>query len=185
MECNDLIIKAASEGNKDAFRSIVEAYQTIVFAICINILKDYHEAENAAQETFLKVYSSLHTYEYKGFKTWISRIATNKAIDVKRKLQKDTYKVVSLEDNIDPSYYLSPTQERLIEDEFIKAEDTKRIYAMCLSLPEIYGIIIKKYYLQSKSYDEIAIEEGISVKTVESRLYRARKKLKDNWEEGG
>jgi DNA-directed RNA polymerase specialized sigma24 family protein len=53
MEFNDLIIKAALKGNKDAFRNIVEAYQTIVFAICLNILKDYQEAENAAQETSL------------------------------------------------------------------------------------------------------------------------------------
>lgn len=181
MECNDLVIKAASKGNQEAFSNIVEAYQTIVFAICLNILKDYHEAENTAQETFLKVYSSLHTYEYKGFKTWICRIATNKAIDAKRKLQKSTYKEVSLEDNTD----LPHPQGRLIEDEFIKAEDSKRISAMCLSLPEIYGIILKKYYIQAKSYGEIAIEEGISIKTVESRLYRARKKLKENWEEGG
>lgn len=178
MECNDLVIKAASKGDRDAFRQIVEGYQGIVFGLCLNILKDYHEAENAAQETFLKVYSSLHTYEYKGFKTWISRIATNKAIDAKRKLQSsNNYRIISLEDNA----ALQISEEKLIEDEFIKAEDEKKISTLCSKLPEIYGGIITKYYIQSKSYECIAAEEGISIKTVESRLYRARKKLKENW----
>lgn len=122
MECNDFIIKAASKGNKDAFRQIVEAYQNIVFTLSLNILKDYHEAENATQETFLKVYDSLHTYEYKGFKTWISKIATNKAIDTKRKLQSlGSYKFIPFDENID----LQLAQGKSIEDEFIKAEDAK------------------------------------------------------------
>lgn len=182
MGLEDCIIKSAQRGNKEDFRRIVEYYQNIVFAVCFNVLKDYYEAENAAQETFLQVYNSLHTYEFKGFKTWISRIALNKSIDIRRKIQRgNNYNVVSLNDNLD----LDINEGRLIEDEIIKNEDAKRIKELCLKLPDTYGTIINKYYIQSKSYAQIAKEEGISIKTVESRLYRGRKKLKENWEEGG
>jgi RNA polymerase sigma factor (sigma-70 family) len=179
---DDLIIRSAQRGNKEDFRKIVEGYSGVVFSVCFSVLKDYQEAENATQETFIQVYSSLHAYQFKGFKTWVSRIALNKSIDLRRKLQKScNFNAVTLDDNMDCSI----NNVSLIEDELIRGEEARKIKDLCNKLPEVYGKIINKYYIQAKSYEQIAKEEGISIKTVESRLYRGRKKLKENWGEGG
>jgi RNA polymerase sigma factor (sigma-70 family) len=179
MESEDIIIKKAVQGNEQAFRLLVERYQDFVIKVCFNVVKDSSHTENIAQEVFLQVFRALPTYQYKGFKTWIGRIALNKAIDYQRKINAQKKREVALTEEF---------QNTLIDDGrndiegFWGGEDRKRLLSLCDNLPEIYRIIVSKYYIQEKCYSEIAKEENISVKTVESRLYRARKLLKERWE---
>lgn len=183
MDPDELLVKRASKGDDDAFRSLVEKYQGLVFAICFNITGHRQEAENLAQETFLQVYRSLSRYENKGFKSWIGKIATNKAIDWKRKMRlENEAKVVYLED-IENLEDIS-SEDNSIQDELIKRENTEKLLELCNKLPEIYSNVLIKYYIESKSYNEISKEYGISVKTVESRLYRAKKVIREQWKEG-
>jgi RNA polymerase sigma factor (sigma-70 family) len=179
MEPDELLVKRALKGDNDSFRSIVEKYQGLVYAICFNITGHRQEAENLAQETFIQVYRSLSRYENKGFKSWIGRIATNKAIDWKRKMKLENEgKVVYLEDISEIS-----TDDNGINEQLIKKENAKRVMELCNNLPEIYSTVLIKFYIQSKSYNEISKEDGISVKTVESRLYRAKQAIRKQWEE--
>ena len=179
MDPDELLVKRALKGDNDSFRSIVEKYQGLVYAICFNITGHRQEAENLAQETFLQVYRSLSRYENKSFKSWIGKIATNKAIDWKRKMRLENEgKVVYLEDIEEIS-----TDENSIHDELIKKENAKRVLEICDGLPEIYSKVLIKFYIQSKSYNEISKEDGISVKTVESRLYRAKHAIREQWKE--
>lgn len=178
----DIIIKKASMGDVDAFRTIVESYQKLIYNICFGILRDSYEAENAAQETFIQVYRSLPKYEYKGFKTWIGRIATNKSIDIKRKLQRE---IAANAINIDEVYEEDMCGKNSLEDEVFKRYEAKYIMDKCELLPDIYSTVIEKYYIQEKSYAEISKEELISVKAVESRLYRGKKLLKQSIKEDG
>lgn len=179
MEQDELLVKRALKGDNDSFRSIVEKYQGLVYAICFNITGHRQEAENLAQETFIQVYRSLSRYENKGFKSWIGRIATNKAIDWKRKRKLENEgKVVYLEDISEIS-----TDDNSINEQLIKKENAKRVMELCNNLPEIYSTVLIKFYIQSKSYNEISKEDGISVKTVESRLYRAKQAIRKQWEE--
>lgn len=179
MDSEELIIKNAAEGDEHAFRFIVEKYQGFVYAICLNILKDPHEAENAAQETFLKVYRSLSVYEYRGFKTWIGKIATTKSIDLYRKKAAFNKKEISLNDDFEQ---LCSNEYDSIHDIFSKKESNEKIRLLCSKLPDKYRIIIRKYYFDSMSYQSIAQSENITVRTVESRLYRAKKILREKWE---
>lgn len=179
MDNEDLLIKSVLSGDIDSFRVLVEKYQGFIFAICISIIKDSYEAENAAQETFIRIYRSLHQYEFKGFKTWISRIATNISIDFKRKKKASNIVEVSFMDEMENTENLSHIS---IQEEVIKGEDRKKILTLCSELPDIYKSIINKYYIQEMSYQKIAKDEGISIKTVESRLYRAKKMLREKWE---
>lgn len=180
MDADELLIESALKGNQDAFRKIVEKYQALVFAICINIAGDRQEAENLAQETFLQVYRSLAQYQSKGFKTWVGRIATNKAIDWKRKTKAESmHRLVSLDDMAD----LLTREEDSLQEQIIKKEAREKLLFLCNRLPEKYGIILRKHYLHAKSYRQISVEEGISEKTVEARLYRARKFIREQWEE--
>lgn len=179
MDPDELLVKKALKGDDDSFRSIVEKYQGLVYAICFNIAGHRQEAENLAQETFIQVYRSLSRYENKGFKSWIGKIATNKAIDWKRKRRLENEgKVVYLEDIEEIS-----TESNLIYDELIKKENTKKLLELCNRLPEIYSTVLIKFYIQSKSYNEISKEDGISIKTVESRLYRAKHAIRRQWKE--
>lgn len=179
MDPDELLVKKAIKGDDDSFRNIVEKYQGLVYAICFNITGHRQEAENLTQETFLQVYRSLSRYENKSFKSWIGKIATNKAIDWKRKSRLENEgKVVYLEDIEEIS-----TDKNSIHDELIKKENTKRLLELCNKLPEIYSTVLIKFYIQSKSYNEISKENGISVKTVESRLYRAKHAIRKQWRE--
>lgn len=179
MDPDELLVKKALKGDEDSFRSLVEKYQGLVFAICFNITGHRQEAENLAQETFIQVYRSLSRYENKGFKSWIGKIASNKAIDWKRKMRLENEgKVVYLEDIEEIS-----TESNSIHEELIKKENSKKVLELCNKLPEIYSSVLIKFYIQSKSYNEISKEDGISVKTVESRLYRAKNAIRKQWKE--
>jgi len=180
MDNEELIIKAAAKGNEQAFRIIVEKYQRFVYNICFNVIRDSQHAENIAQETFLQLYKSLSLYEYKGFKTWLGRIALNKAIDYQRKLSNIKKRETSL---IGEEEVAAIIHQDSMEEELFRKEDNKKIITMCNELPEVYRDTVKKYYIQEKGYAEIALEEGVSIKTIESRLYRAKKILKERWEE--
>lgn len=179
MEPDELLIKRVLNGDQEAFRKIVEIYQNLVFAICFNITGHRQEAENLAQETFIQVYRSLSRYENKGFKAWIGRIATNKAIDWKRKSKAESEKKLLYIEDIEEL----KSEEASLQDQLIRDENRKKILKICESLPLKYSVVLKKYYVHSKSYNQISKEEGISVRTVESRLYRAKQAIRKKWEE--
>jgi len=176
MEPDELLVEKTLTGDQEAFRKLVDRYKTVVYAICMNIVKDTHEAENLSQETFIQAYRSLRQYENKGFKTWLGRIATNKSIDWKRRQRHKVVYLSEIEDTV-------PNDGPAPYDRMLKKEIRDQITLLCSQLPDRYGIVIKKYYIQSKSYKQIADEEGISIKTVESRLYRAKSLMRNKWKE--
>lgn len=177
-----VLIKKALEGDENSFAQIVDLYKNYVFAIILNFIKDYNEVENVAQEVFLQVYLSLSTYESNNFKGWIGRIASNKSIDWLRK-KKTKFREEVMEDSEDlidnPKFSHSHTPEEIL----IEKEKKEEISKLCKSIPPIYEETITKFYLQGKSYEEIATEEGTTVKTIASRLYRGRNMLKEKWRE--
>jgi len=174
------IIEKASKGDEDSFAKIIDLYKNYVFAIILNFIKDYNEVENIAQEVFLQVYLSLPTYKSNNFKAWIGRIASNKSIDWLRK-KKSKYKEEVLEEESLDSFNLITTDTP--EELLIKKEKEQEISRLCKSIPPIYEKTIIKFYLHGKSYEEIAREEGVTVKTVASRLYRGKSMLKEKWRE--
>ena len=174
------LIKKVLAGDKTAFEKIVDKYKGYIFAIIFNFIKDHGEAENIAQEVFLQIYISLPEYKFDNFKGWISRIAANKAIDWKRKKQSkfrdETLEYIeAIADRESIGEYKTP------EDLLLEKEYREKVRRVCQSIPPIYENVIIKFYFQEKSYEEIAEEEGISVKSVASRLYRGRNILREKW----
>ncbi len=178
MKSEEAIIKLAAAGDKDAYEQLVDKYKKYVFGIVLNLTRDSFHAENIAQEVFLQVYISLSQYRFEGFRAWIGRIAIRKAIDWKRKQQRITEKERQ-----------AAAEERLLvqkergspENALISREEAQRIRSLCSRLPDGYRTVIEKYYFLGKSYRQIADEEGLALKTVETRLYRARRKLREQW----
>jgi RNA polymerase sigma factor (sigma-70 family) len=166
------------EGNDHAFRLLVEKYRNDVFRTVFAVLRDQKEAEDAAQEVFMKVYTSLSRYENQGFKTWITRIAVNHAIDVKRKQARRREDVV---DALDQQVPGSPKDS---VEKVVIAEDQRRLVQKKLNeVPENYREVIYGFYIAEKSYQQMAKEQNVQVKTIETKLYRARNWMKRNWKE--
>ena len=174
------LIEKAKKGDKDSFEEIVDLYKNYVFAIILNFIKDYNEVENVAQEVFLQIYISLPEYKNDNFKAWVSKVASNKSIDWIRK-KKSKFR----EETMEKSDYLIDVvnieKEKTPEDILLQKEKSKEISKICKSLPLIYEDVIIKFYLEGKSYEEIAEEENVAVKTIASRLYRGRNMLKEKW----
>lgn len=180
MVCEEELVKQALSGDEEAFRQLIEKYKAYIFAIVLNFVPDSFEAENVAQEVFLQIYRSLPQYRFNSFKSWVGRIAANKALDWKRAQKRKV--------NEQPLYLdtlvvnnMSPLTKNP-EFVFLQNEEIRRIREICDELPEIYRTTVEKFYIEGKSRLQIAEEEKTTIKTIESRLYRGRKMLSEKWE---
>lgn len=171
------LVNEVLAGNHTAFAVIVERYKNYVFAIIYPIVKNRDDAEDAAQETFFKLYRSLTQYSQGSFKSWLGRIAVNTAIDLERKKERLGE---SFLENL-PDRYIPP--EPSAEEELLDNGDAD-LETLCRGLPDKYCNVVYQYYAQEKSCSEIAAAQGIAVRTVESRLYRSRKLIKAKLKEG-
>jgi RNA polymerase sigma factor (sigma-70 family) len=175
----ELFIKRICQGDEDSFRQFVNTYNQHVYKVTYSVLRDIKGAEDAAQEAFLQMYKSLPDYRYQGLKSWVTRIALNKAIDAKRK--RDRLRELP----IDYELVLSQTasNEEDVLSGVVRRDRMDRLRGEINNLPEAHREIIVAYYLQHKKYDQIAVEKGITLKTIESRLYRARQWIRKHWKE--
>jgi len=175
---DQVLIQKVMSGNDHAFRLLVEKYRNDLFRVIYAVLRDQKEAEDVVQEVFLKIYISLPQYENQGFKTWITRISVNHAIDVKRKRdrrQEDVMESVEYE-------CLSP-QSVSVETEVLNKERQSLVRKKLYELPENYQNVIYDFYIAEKSYQQMAEEQNVQVKTIEMKLYRARNWMKKHWKE--
>jgi len=177
MNHDDLLVKKTLAGDDLAFKEIVDTYKGYVFAIILKFISDSYTAEDIAQEVFLQIYRSLPQFQNRSFKSWIGKIAVNKAIDYKRAQGKIREK--ELTEGVDGVMIKGkyPTPEEIL----LSKSRRQEVYISVAKLPEVYARALQKYYFEGKSYKDIASEEGVTVKTVESRLYRAKGLFRKNW----
>ncbi len=166
-------ISATLKGDTYAFGKIVEQYQNTVFRICLSYLSDREEAEDAAQEVFLRIYKSLAGFRLgKSFTPWVYAIALNWVKSRRSVLKRlaDTKRKLILVD--EPA---AETPEIITDKEMQK----KALQDAVKSLPAPLKDVVVLYYLEDVSVDDIAEALGIGKENVKSRLFRARKKLKE------
>lgn len=175
MENENLLIKKAALGDEDSFSILINNYKNYVFAIILNFIKDYDEAENVAQEVFFQIYISLPKFDQNNFKAWIGRITTNKSIDwLRKKRAKHNDEILEEHDN---NIDLNANPELILLEKY-KHEKLKQALK---SIPDIYRVVLEKFYFREKSYETIAEEEDVTIKAVASRLYRAKMLLREKW----
>ena len=173
-----VLIEKVLDGNDHAFRLLVEKYRNDVFRTIFAVLRDQKEAEDAAQEVFMKIYLSLPQYQNQGFKTWITRIAVNHAIDIKRKQVRRREEVAE-----ELELPLAGTAKDSVEKEIIETDRRRLVRKKLDELPDNYRDVIYGFYIAEKSYQQMAEEQNVQVKTIETKLYRARHWMKKNWKE--
>jgi RNA polymerase sigma-70 factor, ECF subfamily len=172
------VLDQVHQGNQEAFTQLVETFQRPVYNLCYRMLGDPNEAEDAAQETFLRVYKNLKNYDKKRpFSTWLLSIAAHLCID---QLRKRRMVVISM----DSTPYLDlPDGLPGPEASYFLKEDQKRVQVLLKTLSPQDRAAVIMYYWYDFSYDEISDSLSLTVSAVKSRLHRARMTMAQSWSE--
>jgi RNA polymerase sigma-70 factor, ECF subfamily len=166
-------VRLAQRGDERAFAQLVEAYQLPVYNLAYRMLGSGPEAEDAAQETFLRVYSGIRSYDdSRKLSSWILSIASHYCIDRLRRRRGAT---VSMEE-LDAVRWMPDASPRP-EDQLLADERDLVIQRVLGSLPEQYRLAVILRYWQDLSYDEIAEITDSTDSAVKSRLHRARQAI--------
>lgn len=161
------------------FSQFVTQYEKLVFTICYQFVKDYHEAQNLSQETFLSVYRHIDSYQGDNYKPWIARIAANKAKDyLSSAYSRRVMLAASEENSVEDMASVKQVDSSQQPDElYISQESSGQIEEMIRSMKEPYRQVCILKFLEDKDTPEIAALLGRPKKTVETQLYRARTML--------
>ncbi|MGM0854924.1 MAG: sigma-70 family RNA polymerase sigma factor [Bacillota bacterium] len=171
----DPLIEKAKNGSEHAFRMLIEMHKQYVFKCIYGVLRNRKDAEDASQEVWMKIYTSLPQYEHQGFRTWMTRIAVNHAIDCKRRQARQKEELVD-------ELPVKESQDA-VERRLLRKEQKQLVLSHLEEIPETYREVIEGFYIKEKSYQELANEQHVQVKTIETKLYRARLWMRKHWKE--
>lgn len=164
------LIDRILRGEQSLYAELVNRYKTYAFTLAMKILENRSEAEEAAQDAFIKAYHGLKNFNREAkFSTWLYRIVFNTAVSYKRK-RKGTYQ--SIENTI-----IEYTQDA----EGMLEKDDKQKYLMLAmqKLTEADRLALTLFYLEEFSLEEIAEITSIQANTIKVRIHRARLRLAD------
>jgi RNA polymerase sigma-70 factor (ECF subfamily) len=167
-------IEQALTGDRAAFGQLVRAYERPVYNLTYRMLGDHAEAEDAAQETFLRAYTKLATYEPgRKFVNWLLSIASHHCID--RLRRKGRAPQLSLEGPLPPQWLTStaPRPDQVVD----QREERDQVRESLDALPPDYRAAIILRYWYDLSYREIASAMDTTESAIKSRLHRARRML--------
>ena len=171
------LIEACIAGKQEAFGELVSRYKNLVYSIILRMTKDSEEANDLAQDVFLKMYKNLASYspEFK-FSTWVMRITTNHIIDHHRRRRPETVPIEAAANAV--------SSEDSPESALLRKEERERIQGIVDDLPGMYKLPIVMYHQKGMSYQEIADKIGEPLSKVKNRIFRGRKLLKARLSEG-
>jgi len=167
------LIQQTLQGDTRAFGELVERYQSFVFTIIVRMVKVREEAEEVAQDTFIKAFESLSSFRGESkFSSWLYSIAYRKALDRIRKNKK--YQASELLEEV------TENEAGSYENGLYQLEEKERkqqIQDGIMQLPEVDAALITLYYFEDQSVKEIAAITKLSEENIKVKLYRSRKKM--------
>jgi RNA polymerase sigma-70 factor, ECF subfamily len=176
-------LEQARQGDRVAFGRLVEAYQGPVYNLAYRMLGNSGEAEEAAQEAFIRAFTRLHTYDpSRKFSTWILSITSNYCIDLIRKRRAT---LLSLEEPLPPHPALMSDRSENPEAQAVNNEREALVQSLLATLPEDYREAVVLRYWYDLSYEEIASMTDTTVSAIKSRLFRARRQMAEATSEDG
>lgn len=166
-------IQQTLHGDVQSFGFLVEKYQDFVFTIAYRIVKTKEEAEEVAQDSFVKAFQSLESYRGEAkFSSWLYSIVYRKALDALRKEKK--HKASELLEDITEGDAFRVDNAL----QYLEADERKNVIQECiLKLSEEEAVIITLYYFEEQSVREISGITALSEKNIKVKLHRSRKKL--------
>lgn len=167
---------------KDDFEQRCAPYAGMVYRHCLHMLKNVHEAEDAAQESMLRAFRAYPSFRGKGVASWLYAIAHNTCLDVLKsaRYRRETATLDDPEHTFDQSSGgLTP------EEAYVKKAGDEQLWQLVSTLSQEQQTILALYYGEEMTYEEIARATGTRIGTVKSRLNRAKEALAKKWEEMG
>ncbi len=174
------LVKKAKAGDARAYDQLMSLYHDAVFNIILRMVHNRQEAEDLTQETFIKAYHSIGSFnEDYAFSTWLFKIATNHCIDFFRKRKLVTFSMdepIKYKDEEISFEYA--TKDPDVEKSMVANEKSRIIRQAIEKLPDKYRMAIILRHHEEKSYEEIAEILDLPLGTVKARIFRAREMLK-------
>lgn len=173
------LIRNALAGEQDSYTKLMKKYHDPVFSLVFKIIHDKEEIEDLVQETFIKAFSSLKSFnENYSFSTWIFKIASNNCIDFMRKKKLKTLSInVTLEQEDGETTIEIPDTTYETDRNIIDEQRRRIIQEAINSLPEKYRVVIQMRHQEEKNYDEISEILCMPIGTVKAHIFRAREML--------
>ncbi len=155
---------------------LVTQYQNLIYTVCLKITGIPSDAEDLTQDTFVKAYLSLDSFDGIHPKAWLCKIAVNTSLDHLKSIRarppaepyEENVKTLEAREDI----------QRMAEHH----ETLEQLQQALNSMPAKYATLLRRIVHEGAGVAEIAREDKLSVRTVETRLYRARKMLKERWD---
>ncbi|MBQ7613277.1 MAG: sigma-70 family RNA polymerase sigma factor [Spirochaetaceae bacterium] len=171
---DSVICKIALAGNTNAFRILIEKYQTRVYNLGLSFLKNPDDADDFVQDVMVKAYTHLHTFLGKSqFSTWLMSIAYNTAINSSNKKKEYT----SLAENYDCASMTKTPEQQCIERDILES-----VKEAVHALPDKHRVCIDLYFFYDMPYADIEVVTGLPINTIKSHVFRAKKILKKRLE---
>jgi len=173
MENEESLIKQIASGEKEIFGELVLKHQDFIFNVVKNFVRLEEEARDITQEVFLKAYENIEKFRGDSkFSSWLYRIAYNLSVNwSERKKGRET--------QLDDSFAETAAEKGGAVDEiFDRALILSRIKEVIEEIPLKYRVVIKLYYFEEKSYQEIAETLAVPINTVKVQLLRAREMIR-------
>jgi RNA polymerase sigma-70 factor (ECF subfamily) len=170
---DSIIINRILAGNTREYAILIDRYKDLAFTIAFRVLNNREDAEEIAQDAFVKAFQSLGKFRQdSGFSTWLYRIVYNTAISKKRirkPVSQNIETIVPIKDNFDET----------LEEMELTAENTVKLEKAMGKISEEERVLITLYYLNQSGIEEIQHITGLSKSNVKVKLFRARKKLQE------
>ena len=171
------IVEAILSGDTSQYELIIKKYQSRIIHLCYKYTKNYQDAEDVAQESFMRAYKSLDGFRYDSkFYSWLHRISINCSLNYINSKQKQKEK-----ETISENTCLNEGEGEISQDTPYNAYNMEdiadKINAIYENLPEDLKLMIKYRDIDDMSYDQISDKANLPIGTVRSRLHRARDML--------
>lgn len=173
---DEVLVEQARRGNQASFAELVRRHQDGVYSLCYRLMGDAAEAEDLAQEAFMRLYRSLTKFRAGALLwPWLRKLTTNICLDALRKRKPAAMPLEDMgQDGWEPRVGAA---DELPEDAYLGHEARMDVQKALLRLPPDYRAALVLRYLEDLSYQEVAEAIGVPLSTVETRLFRAKRML--------
>lgn len=175
---DEKLVNKVKNGDISSFEKLVFSYQKKIYSFIFRMVLSVEDARDLTQEVFIQAFRSLDQFRGDSkFSTWIYRIAANKSLDFLRRNKRYKFTVVNDLDVGELSSKYSTKDNP--EHTYLREEKIRRIRDIITGLPEKYMVVVILFHYEKLSYQQVADTLDIPVKTVATRLYRAKLILKE------
>ena len=175
---DEQLVKLALGGSGEAYRDLVRRYQRPVYALIVRMVRNASDAEELAQDVFIKAYRALDRFDAsRKFSSWLFKIAHNASIDWLRKRRLQTVALETDDDRLDPLTVLADARAETPEAAAQRGELAQAFEVALGRLRPEYREVMLLRFQEGLAYEEIAEVTGLALGTVKTHIHRARKAM--------